>query len=226
MRRHLLAVSIAVALSGCSSRKIDTVEVAVPMPVPIPPAPTPMPQPPNRAALGLTIPARLSDGSYATPNRAVSASAALWHLRAALNVAALGCPDPTLSAAYNRLLATHRAALAQAHAALTREYGDADRFDAAMTRLYNYFAQPPAQPGFCAEAAAVLREIETTPALDVLAPAALQRLDRPFTEFYAAYDRYREALAAWRAGQAGPRIAYDMSALRASAPGAGRLAAR
>ena len=53
----------------------------------------PMPRPPAGAPATLVLPARLGDGSYATPNRALSPVAAVWHLRAALNVAALACGD-------------------------------------------------------------------------------------------------------------------------------------
>jgi hypothetical protein len=53
-----------------------------------------MPAPPQGAVAGMAIPARLPDGSYATPNAGLGAEAALWHVRTGLNVAALGCRGP------------------------------------------------------------------------------------------------------------------------------------
>ncbi len=181
----------------------------------------PAPLPPSDAAPGLAIPPRLGDGSYATPNRALSPAAAVWHLRAALNVAALGCDHPahSVSGAYNRLLKTQKRALAEAHLAARREHGEVAAFDGAMTRLYNYFAQPPAQAAFCTEARAVLAEAATLPAggLTGFAAEALARLDRPFAEFYAAYDRYRADLADWRAdGRWSPWLRIDPAVFLAS----------
>lgn len=224
---RLLACSFALLLAGCATRPV---ELAAPIPVPVPfvPPPAPMPKPPQKAALNLTIPAKLADGSYLTPNRSLSPAATLWHLRAALNVAALACPDAALSGGYNTLLATHRRALADAHKAATREQGGAAPFDVAMTKVYNYFAQPPAQAGFCAEAVVVMAQATATSpeALPGFAVEALARLDRPFTDFYAAYDRYRTDLADWQAGRAPPQIAYDLAAIRGATPMARTVAAR
>lgn len=209
-------------LAGCAGHK----QVAAPAPIPVPlPAPVraAAPLPPDRAAAGLTIPARLADGSYASPNRGVSAAGAVWHLRAAFNVAALSCPDTTLAPAYNKLLATHRQALAAAHRTLTAEHGGMTSFDPAMTRLYNYFAQPPVLARFCAAAGPLLQQAAMLQAgsLDGFAPAALAAIDRPFGEFYARYDSYRAELAAWRAGtpvaaSSAPRLAYDQTVFTAN----------
>ena len=91
--------------------------------------------------------------------QSLSPAAAAWHLRSGLNVAALACRGPeegAIVAGYNRLLSDRRAELAEVYRAVSREYGSASAFDAAMTRLYNTFAQPAAQAALCANALTVL----------------------------------------------------------------------
>ena len=166
------------------------------------------PLPPGGAAVGFVPPER-DEAGYRTPNRDLAADEAMWHVRVALNVAALNCRglgDEDLTAAYNALIDAERAPLAAAAAATRDHYhGRAGaaweaRFDDDMTRLYNYFAQPPAHGRFCATAAALLHEAASVPAegFGAFATAALPRLEAPFTAFYAAYDDYRGALANWR----------------------------
>lgn len=210
-RVRIASLAILTVLAGCAGQK----QVAAPLPVPLPaPVHAAAPLPPDGAAAGLTIPAKLADGGYATPNRNVSAAGAMWHLRAAFNVAALSCPDTTLAPAYNKLLTAHRQALAAAHRSLTAEHGGMASFDPAMTRLYNYFAQPPVLARFCAAAGPLLHQAAALPAgsIDAFAGTALAAIDRPFGEFYARYDAYRTDLAAWRTGTlTTPRLAYDQS---------------
>ncbi|WP_422055531.1 hypothetical protein [Sphingomonas sp.] len=218
MFRVLPALSLLALATACAGP--ERIAAPAPLPVPLPPpVQTAAPRAPDGAAANLVIPARLPDGSYATPNRNVSAAATAWHLRAAFNVAALNCNDPALAPAYNQFLKVHRGALKDAHRALTREYGDVAAFDPAMTRLYNYFAQPPVMARFCATAAPLLHQLAALPAseLSAMAPAALAQLDRPFTDFYARYDAWRVDLAAWRAGSApaSPRLAYAAEIFRA-----------
>jgi len=226
------SLAVLAALAGCAGQK----QIAAPAPIPVP-APAPVrivaPLPPDGAAANLTIPAKLADGNYASPNRGVSAAGAVWHLRAAFNVAALSCPDASLAPAYNKLLGTHRQALAVAHRTLTSEYGGMTSFDPAMTRLYNYFAQPPVLARFCAQAGPLLLQAAALPvgSIDGFAATALATIDRPFGEFYARYDAYRTDLAAWRAGTlAAPRLDYDRTVFTANVAvtGGGRtvLAAR
>lgn len=168
------------------------------------------PRPPAGASANQIIPERDSFGRYATPNQDLSREETVWHLRAALNVAALACRDREESqtiAAYGRMLADDAAPLAAADTAVKARYrarygaGWADRHDRDMTRLYNFFAQPTAQAGFCTVAHHVLAEVsEVAPSqLAGFAAEALPRLEAPFTDFYRDYDRYRVALAAWRA---------------------------
>lgn len=192
--------ALVLILAGCASRP----EVAV-----VPPAmyapPAQLAEMPKGASPGMRIPARLADGSYNTPNRVLTPAATVWHLRAALNVAALACrgvQETTTIAHYNALLQSQKAALKDAEANLSAEYratgGDwQDRYDDSMTRLYNYFSQSFARDAFCANAAAVLADSATvtTAALPAFAAARLPTLDRPFTDFYAAYDAWRSRTA-------------------------------
>ncbi len=209
----LLATSVAL-LNGCA-RKAPTAVAVLPPPIYVVPTPVVAPRPPMGAAANLRIPVALPDGSYATPNRGLTGDAALWHLRSALNVAALQCnvADSTGVANYNRLLRVHSARFTAAHRALEAEYrrggGDwRDRFDDAMTRVYNYFAQPPVRDQFCATAMPMLAQVADIPAggLDGFAGPGLASLEQPFTDFYRAYDRYRIELTAWQNGQA-PAVA-------------------
>ena len=191
MRRNLLFAAV-VMVSGCTS---------TPRIVPV--ASAPPPTAPAAAAFAgygnLVVPARLADGSFVTPNRSVSAAGAVWHLRAGLNVAALACRGPdeaVLVAGYNAMLQRHHDAFSRAYRAIQAEHGGAAAFDRAMTALYNYYALPPAQPGLCATARAVLADIaQVEPGgITAVAPAALARIDRPYTQVFAAQE-------AWLAGR-------------------------
>ena len=128
------------------------------------------PHPPEGAAINQTIPLRDASGAYLTPNLRIGADETSWHVRAALNVAALGCRDAAEAvtvASYNRMIGRHRKPLAAADAGVKAAHRQ--RFgarweaehDARMTRVYNFFAQPPAQRGFCAAARAVLASPST-----------------------------------------------------------------
>lgn len=165
---------------------------------------------PNQA-----IPARDSLGRYATPNSDLGPDETSWHVRAALNVAALGCRDAAETqtvAAYNRLLRAQRETLASADTVVKAAYRarhGADwenAHDRQMTRVYNFFAQPTGHDGFCAAAREVLdRAATVTPAQYAdFAAEALPRLEAPFTDFYRAYETYRVEYAAWQRGDHAP----------------------
>lgn len=212
MRRILLFAIATAALAGCGTG-----------PRVVPAAPPP--PPPAVASFGgygdLAVPPRLADGSYVTPNRSVSAAGAVWHLRAGLNVAALSCRGPeeaALIAGYNALLQRQRSGFDAAYKTLTREHGNAASFDAAMTRLYNYYALPPAQPGLCAAAQAVLADAALLPTggIDGFAPSGLARLEQVYTKIFAEQDAW---LASRNAGPApGALIAAAAPATPAPAP--------
>lgn len=194
----LAAALVVAALDGCASHPAEIASAPPPAPVPL----AAMPQPPAGAYAGMTIPARLADGSYATPNSNLDPASTVWHLRVALNVAALGCrgaEGQAVTAGYNAMLARDKAELARVNAAAVKARGGQADYDEAMTRLYNYFAQPGAKAAFCTAAATVTDQLVGAASLDQAAGPALAALDRPFIDFYRAYDSYRVELAQWQA---------------------------
>lgn len=162
-------------------------------------------------------------------NAGLSAAGATWHLRAGLNVAALACrgaEGEAIVARYNALLLARRAELTAAEAALSTEYraggGDwRDRYDDAMTRLYNFFSAAPARERFCAAASAVLADAETPSALPDFAARRLPDLDAPFTQpsvppvAIAALSAPPPFLPAAEPTPQPPRLSLDVSALPA-----------
>lgn len=221
LRRWAVAgvVALALGVGGCASRK-GRAPASPPAPSPRPAA---EPRPPAGAAPGLSIPQPV-DGRFTTVNSGIGGEEAVWHLRAALNVAALACRDqPTILPAYNAFLKSRKAVLARAYAAEQRRHG-ATALDQHMTRLYNFFAQPPAAAGFCKAAAIEAPRVAALPAAGVTqeAPAALARLEAPVIAFYDAYHRYRLALAEWRAN---PRASTRLAdAAPPPSPGPAKLA--
>jgi hypothetical protein len=189
----------ALALAGCATRPAVIVEA--------PPAPVAVPEPvamPKGAYAGMIIPARLADGGYATPNRDLTEAASIWHFRVALNVAALACRGPEANAivtGYNAMLTRQKLPLASAEARYAAEYRTADpkgwraTYDNDMTRLYNFFSQSPARDAFCAAAAATLVDAAYVDdaGLSGFATGRLAVLEKPFTDFYRAYDAWRDA---------------------------------
>ncbi|MDV3458130.1 hypothetical protein RZN05_14125 [Sphingomonas sp. HF-S4] len=173
------------------------------------------PTPPAGAAPNQMIPSRDTLGRYATPNRDLGRDEASWHVRAALNVAALGCRDAAEAAtvaAYNRLLRDQREPLAAADTgvkALYRARHSAeweDAHDRQMTRVYNFFAQPTGHDAFCQSAREVLARAATVNAIQFadFAAESLPLLEAPFTDFYRAYETYRVEYAAWQRGDRAP----------------------
>jgi len=187
-------------LASCAGKPPVVVEAAPPPPVAVAAAM------PAGGMPGMVIPARLSDGGWPTPARGLAGDGAVWHLRAALNVAALVCRDDaaTIVPAYNALLTGHKAALAGAEtryaAAWQAKGGDwRDAYDDAMTRAYNFYGQSFARAPFCAAAATTLADLATLPddRLTAFADERLPLLDRPFADFFDAYAAWRgDAVAA------------------------------
>lgn len=197
-----LAVASLSALAACSA------------PVKQPPTPPPpvietiRPRPPMGAVENMSIPDVGDDGKYLTPNRGVTANTALWHVRMALNVAALACHDAAGLAVsqYNRMLHVHQVALREANMAVDRNYdvaygsaglGQRERLN---TVVYNFFSLPPVTKSFCPVAIAIGARILAMPssALLAYAPEALAELEKPFQDFYAAYADYLRRLAEWQ----------------------------
>ncbi|WP_236616870.1 hypothetical protein [Sphingobium lactosutens] len=182
-----------------------------PPPPPTPPpavVPTIMPVPPENAAEGMAIPTKDEDGKYLTANRGVTSNTALWHVRMALNVAALNCDKygATARNQYNQILAVHSQVLKAANAAVDRNYKYAFGNAAIGSReqlntvVYNFFALPPVIKHFCPVAVTVGAKVLSTPSSQLLqmAPAWLDELEKPFQEFYAAYEDYLRRLAEWQ----------------------------
>jgi hypothetical protein len=171
----IVVTAAIAAVAACASRPKEVAIVAPP------PAPAPVPV-------------------YVTPpitpiNRGLSPAATVWHMRVALNVAALACRGPqeaVIVQRYNAMLANHKTTLAGAQTALSGQYraigGDwQDRYDDSMTRLYNFFSQAQARDAFCTAAAATLAESERLAPgeLQAFAAAVLPTLDAPFAEMLA-----------------------------------------
>lgn len=197
----MIAAIVALSIvTGCGRKTVKTAEPA-PSSRPSPNRPVP----PNGAPAKIALPAPDGKGGYRTINSGLSDTEAVWHLRSALNVAALSCDrsgGAGLAAGYNTLLGLQKSSFAAAYRAESQRFGEASQLDAHVTQIYNYFAQPPAQSGLCAAAAAVMTEAQAVPP-DRFAPfavTALERLNRPFDQFYNAYARYQADLVAWEAG--------------------------
>src|SRR3546814_15913798 len=99
-----------------------------------------------------------------------------------------------------RFLADRKQVLKKAWAAETSQHGR-PTLDRHMTLLYNYFAQPPALPGFCRAASAEAIRLSALPPADFVAHAvqALDRLVAPIVDSYRTYPQYRDYTASWRA---------------------------
>lgn len=208
-------VSLAV-LAACA-----TPPPPPPPPTPPPPVvPTVMPTPPDNAAEGMAIPEKDENGKFLTANRGTTANTALWHVRMALNVAALNCDKygSTARDQYNQLLAVHKAMLASANAAVDRNYKAAYGNAALQSRerlntiVYNFFALPPVIKNFCPVAVTVGAKMLLMPSTQLLveAPTLLAELEKPFQDFYAAYEDYLRRLAEWQA-RFGARVTVIVS---------------
>lgn len=185
-------MAMLAAIAGCATK---------PSAPPQHTSPVPRPQPPAGSAANLKLPPSDGNGGYRTINSGIGGEEAAWHVRSALNVAALSCGG-TLPADYNAILSRHKAVLARAYKAEAAEHPGNAAMDGHITQLYNYFAQPPAQAGFCAAAADVARQARTVPPAGFgdFAVTSLARLEAPFTAFYTRYAAYERDLAAWQRG--------------------------
>ncbi|WP_070156583.1 hypothetical protein [Sphingobium phenoxybenzoativorans] len=202
--RQCIAVAVTAGLlAGCAGGKRKPI-ASVSKPAA---KPSSMPRPPMGATAGMTIPAVGKDGQRITPNRELSEAATLWHVRMALNVAALSClKQDAARVQYNQLLNAHKTILAKTNKAVDAEYKErlgskgVDARDRLNTRVYNFFALPPVQERFCDRAIVVGRAANARKSseLSAYAPEAIASLEAPFLEFYDAYAVYQVRLAAWR----------------------------
>lgn len=198
--RSLLSLTSLALVAACAT----PVARVAPPPVVATIAPPP-PQMPVGGYIGMAIPPKRVDGRYVTPNIEMTAAATVWHLRGALNVAALTCDvgaGPYVTA-YNSWIRNRKAVLDVQLRQYTREWentGWSDwraAYDNQQTRLYNFYTQPAMKTAFCAAALTEIRAVEAVPdaELPAFARAALARLDQPFVDFFAAYDRFADYYA-------------------------------
>ncbi len=213
--RLLLAAGGLALLAACQTA-----------PPPPPPAPVIQPQytpraptPPFGASNLSVVPALRVDGLRDTINRDLGPLETLWHVRAALNVAALSCTGPLyerLVGDYNAFITNNSASLRNANNAIIRKFqrdigaGYKTEHDRHQTQLYNYWSFSPLRRPFCDQAVQISqRAIVTKSAdLDAFAEQALPELEQPFTNFYLAYEEYERDLEAWRVqyGQPGADV--------------------
>lgn len=209
------AIALVLGVAACAPPPPPRPAPPPPVIIAPPPAPMPMPTPPNSAAPTLTIPGLDAMGRRMTPNVDLGPEQSLWQLRIALNVAALNCRGPgevALVADYTRFLNANRAANSRAERWVIADQGRRNGTngiaarDALSTRLYNYFAQPPVLQDFCRTATGVmaLAAAEPTATIMAFAQTRLPEVDRPFADFYGAYDRYRADLILWQSRQVVP----------------------
>lgn len=133
-------------------------------------------------------------------------------MRVALNVAALACRGSgsgSLVSGYNAMLQKRQGLLADAQAAALIEYGGRGgqaEYDSAMTKLYNYYAQPLAQGQFCEAARRVqqaegdvdetsFRNFTSAALVDLNAPFAAHRDEARLASAYVAYQTAAPAAA-------------------------------
>ena len=206
------AASAALAACGTAAPPPPPVVVAPPPPAPI--VIPPRPSAPAGAFATMAIPQMAADGVRQTVNYGISDEQKLWNVRSGLNVAALNCRSTShlsLADNYSVFLKKHRRQLSRTNRTLASQYraehGRSYRNaqDAYMTRVYNYFALPPALPAFCDVAYQIGQEIVDVPAgqLHVFTETALPRMEAVYEQFFSSYEQYRVDLAAWEA-QYGP----------------------
>lgn len=206
LSRKIIVAGLLASVAACAPK-------APPPPPPPPPPPVavvvpPRPLPPGNASLTQILPGRGIDGRFVTANSGITGDRAFWQLKIGLNVAAIGCrglEETTLVSAYNNIIKTHGKVIKSTEKSVITQLGKENRNngiaprDRLSTQLFNYFAQPPAQRGFCARANEIAQLVSATPTAQLVeqAPAHLARLDEPFSEFYEAYARYQSDAVAW-----------------------------
>jgi hypothetical protein len=200
--KSLWVAGLLLTVAACAPAPKPVVVAPRPAPPPAPVIP-PMPLPPGGAAVTMKVPVIGADGVRVTPNRGLTREENIWHLRSALNVAALNCQGAVwgeIAQNYNKYLATHKTRLAQANKAVDAEY--VKRYpgqnglrvrDTKTTDLYNYFALPPVRAEFCDKSLLKTREIVAIPssALPEYSFGALNDVDATFINFFNAFEQYR-----------------------------------
>jgi len=190
-----LVSGLALGMASCATPPVKPPPVVATLR----PLPPPMPV---GGYVGMRIPPKLPDGTYGTPNINNTDQAAVWHLRNALNVAALGCDHAGggIVELYNAWITTHAAVLDRYLQAYLHEWqapGWADWqrvYDDNQTRIYNFYSQPTMRAAFCVVARGEIAQVGQVADADLpaFARAALLRIDKPFVTFYAAFGAWRD----------------------------------
>jgi hypothetical protein len=194
-----LTAVVAGGLAGCA-----TTTPVVPPPIVATVTPPP-PQIPYGGYVGMVIPKKRADGTYPNPNVNMTDQAAVWHLRNALNVAALGCDKVGggVAEGYNAWLAAHGPALEAYYKRYIQEWeitgwGDWQAaYDNNQTRIYNFYSQTTMRAAFCTAARTEIANVGVVADADLptFARAALARLDKPFLDFYRDFDAWHDYYA-------------------------------
>jgi len=193
-------VGVTAGLTGCTQPTPPPRVVAT-----LPPVKPPPPVMPLGGYAELDTADQRADGTYVTPNFEMTNAAAVWHLRGALNVAALGCDQAGggIVDGYNAWLRGHRDGLdtyvkTYLHEWEQTGWGDwRDAYENQQTRLYNFYSQSPIRIAFCAAAREEIVKVGAVADADLpaFARGALVRLDKPFVDFYAGVDAWRDYYA-------------------------------
>ncbi len=212
--RLFIATAAVSVLTACQTAPPPPVApVAVPQYTPR--APTT----PFGASINTIVPPLRPDGLRQTINRDIGPLETLWHVRAALNVAALSCTAPQYSrlvSDYNAFIGNNKKFLRNANNAIVSKYrrelgsGYKQAHDRHQTSLYNFWSFSPLRRPFCDQAVQVSQRAIVTKSEDMeeFGAAALMELEKPFNDFYLAYEEYERDLDAWRR-QYAPEQARD-----------------
>lgn len=203
--RLLVAAAAVSVLAACQTAPAPVV-APVAQPQYTPRAPTT----PFGASANTIVPPLRADGLRQTINRDLGPLETLWHVRAALNVAALSCTGPQYARLvddYNAFIGNNKKYLLNANNAIISKYrreqgsGYKQAHDRHQTSLYNFWSFSPLRRPFCDQAVQVSQRAIVTKAdgMKELGASALAELEKPFNDFYLAYEDYERDLAAWRA---------------------------
>ncbi len=212
--RLLVAAAAISVLAACQTAPAPVI-APVAQPQYTPRAPTT----PFGASINTIVPMMRADGLRQTINRDLGPLETLWHVRAALNVAALSCTAPQYARLvddYNAFIRNNAKYLRNANSAIISKYrreqgsGYKQAHDRHQTSLYNFWSFSPLRRPFCDQAVQVSQRAIVTKEdeMEAFGASALAELEKPFNDFYLAYEEYERDLDAWRR-QYAPEQARD-----------------